>query len=717
MGLRSFAGSHGLCMTDWQTENLVPFGRYFLGARIATGGMGEVYLGKMKGAAGFEKRVVIKKILPQLSRDPEFVKRFIDEGKLAVKLSHANIVPVLDLGEVDGDYFLAMEYVDGADLRQVLRLLAAEERTLPLDLAIVVLAEICRGLHYAHRRTDDAGRPLHIIHRDISPANVMVSRDGAVQLVDFGIAKAADRMAHSVTGALQGKFAYMSPEQARGDALDCRSDLFALGSVAYELLTGARPFEGRTDLQTLEKVKRADPTPIQELRPDLPEPIAAAIHICLAHDPSDRFESVEGFQHVLQDHLFDLPSPPGEKEIGAFVRDLVGARPTPAVRTRGRSIDELLSDELDRASRGSRSGVEATSTATVDGAPRRTPTAGAGPNGQAVSTTGTVSQPGMGASNRAIIAGLVVIIGVLLYFNIRSLLDERPVEPPVITTGGVARDATPATGELLPPVPGSDVRDAVHAVAAAAPSDATGSDRAGVPDGEDDADAAPPSDTPESVPLEPARNVRLEGLQEGDEVRVNDELVRPDETGRVPLPSRVEARILVERPHHVAFEYTVSADASDPPSVAVDVRPQRKTVLVKSSPDGAKLAVDGKDSGKAPQRVTVSYGRTVRVDATLPGHAPQRETIRYGGPSTVVLTLEPNPTGRVFFRFFPASAKVFIDGHRVATGSTNLVNEELPAGPHRLVIRAPEGGGEKRVPFDVKAGRTTNLETLKVGGP
>ncbi|MET0284534.1 MAG: serine/threonine-protein kinase, partial [Polyangiales bacterium] len=195
----------------------IPFGKYYLLDRVNTGGMAEVYRAKAFGVEGFERIVAVKRILPSIAVDTDFIKMFIDEAKLAVQLNHANIAQIFDLGKVDGNYYIALEYVHGKDLRAVFDRQVAEDRTLPIDLCCYAMMKICEGLDYAHRKRDTAGRALELVHRDVSPQNMMISFDGDVKLIDFGIAKAANNSVQTRTGILKGKFGYLSPEQVRGE--------------------------------------------------------------------------------------------------------------------------------------------------------------------------------------------------------------------------------------------------------------------------------------------------------------------------------------------------------------------------------------------------------------------------------------------------------------------------------------------------------------------
>ena len=231
------------------------FGRYQLLEKIGAGGMAEVFKARMKGEQGFEKIVAIKRIVPHMATNAEFVTMFVDEAKLAAQLNHNNITHIYDLGKVDAWIYIAMEYVEGKDLRTLLKLGKERGFPLPAELALFIAAKIANALDYAHRRPAADGSELNLVHRDVSPQNILISDEGDIKLCDFGIAKAASKVSTTMSGALKGKLQYMSPEQAWGKRLDRRSDIFSLGSVLYEMLTGAPLFEGDTDMSVLESVR------------------------------------------------------------------------------------------------------------------------------------------------------------------------------------------------------------------------------------------------------------------------------------------------------------------------------------------------------------------------------------------------------------------------------------------------------------------------------
>src|SRR3954467_3538106 len=231
------------------------FGRYLLLERLAIGGMAEGFRAKITSSHGFEKILVIKRILPHLAADPSFVTMFIDEAKLMAQLTHPKVVQLLDFGDVAGQYFIALEYIDGNDALALLRSAAQKKVRVPVHLVVYVIAEILDALDYAHTVADMSGRPLRIVHRDISPSNIFIARHGEVKLGDFGIAHASDREADTQSGTLKGKYGYMSPEQVVGGALDGRSDLFAVGIVLAESFMGRRLFTAPNDLDVLLMVR------------------------------------------------------------------------------------------------------------------------------------------------------------------------------------------------------------------------------------------------------------------------------------------------------------------------------------------------------------------------------------------------------------------------------------------------------------------------------
>lgn len=297
------------------------YGRYKLIEKIAAGGMAEVYKAKVEMFGGVEKIVVIKRILPQFNGDLEFMKMFEDEAKISSGLQHANLVHVFDFGRIDGSYYLAMDYVEGADLQSVLRECHFRRIPIPMELSVLLVSEMLRGLDYAHRKIDPStGKKMGIVHRDISPANIMISYDGNVKLMDFGIAKAKSKSSTTQIGTLKGKYSYMSPEQAKGEDVDFRSDIFSCGIICYELVTGVRPFRGKSELEILERVKAARYDPPKAVNPHIPQRLSDIIDTALQQDREKRFQETGAFCDKLTAVLSEFDNRPDSGSLTKFLR-------------------------------------------------------------------------------------------------------------------------------------------------------------------------------------------------------------------------------------------------------------------------------------------------------------------------------------------------------------------------------------------------------------
>ncbi|HVE82335.1 MAG TPA: protein kinase, partial [Myxococcales bacterium] len=297
------------------------FGKYLLLERLNVGGMAEVFIAKAFGVEGFERILAIKKILPTMAEDEEFIKMFIDEARISVQLNHANIVHIHELGNYDGTFFIAMEYVAGRDLRTILERYRKRKERMPPAQAAFVASKMCEGLDYAHRKKDARGVDLGIIHRDVSPQNILCSYDGEVKIIDFGIAKAANRSQHTQAGILKGKFGYMSPEQVRGLPIDRRSDIFAVGVILYEMLTGEKLFVGESDFSTLEKVRNAEVTPPRRLNPAVSEDLERVVLKALAREAEDRYQWPSDLQEDLMRFLVSGDVIYSSKQLSGFMRE------------------------------------------------------------------------------------------------------------------------------------------------------------------------------------------------------------------------------------------------------------------------------------------------------------------------------------------------------------------------------------------------------------
>jgi serine/threonine protein kinase/DNA-binding NarL/FixJ family response regulator len=276
---------------------------YELMEKIAAGGMAEVWKARLRGEKGFEKIVAIKKILPHLADNDEFITMFIDEAKVAANLTHPNIAQIYELGKIDDTFFIAMEYVSGNNLRNILNRCKTMDIVLPYTMVAFIGLKLCNALDYAHKKRGHNNQPLHIVHRDISPQNILISQEGETKLVDFGIAKASIKAANTVAGSLKGKLLYMSPEQAAGGHIDHRSDIFSLGNLLYECLTGVRLFDGESEVGILRKVRDASYEPIHRYNSKIPKRLEDLIGKALAKSPDDRYHSAKDLEKELKTFL------------------------------------------------------------------------------------------------------------------------------------------------------------------------------------------------------------------------------------------------------------------------------------------------------------------------------------------------------------------------------------------------------------------------------
>lgn len=304
-------------------EVLEEFGNYYLLEKIAVGGMAELFKARQRGVHNFEKIVAIKRILPHLSDNDEFVRMFIDEAKLAAQLTHPNIVQIFDLGKASGFYYIAMEYVDGKDLRSLLRKVREYKLPFPESVAAFVTMKVAGALDYAHRKKGMNDKELKLVHRDISPQNVLISGEGAVKLVDFGIAKAATKTTQTVAGALKGKLLYMSPEQALGQPLDSRSDIYSLGLVLFELLTGERCFQADSELGVLEKVRLGKAQNVREVNPLVSREMASILERALQKNVDQRYPSARFLERDLKALLGRSGNEPVEHDVAEYVNTLL----------------------------------------------------------------------------------------------------------------------------------------------------------------------------------------------------------------------------------------------------------------------------------------------------------------------------------------------------------------------------------------------------------
>jgi len=314
-------------------------GRYHLIERLAIGGMAEVFLGSERGENALDRLVVVKRILPHLAADQAFVDMFLNEARIAARISHPHVVQIYELGEDSaGMPFIAMEYFPGSTLKELSKAAHAAQTRLPVAAVVQLLMQACAGAHAAHELKDHGGKLYGLVHRDLSPHNLMVDDNGHVKLLDFGIAKATEGMDNTRTGMLKGKIAYMSPEQCKQERLDRRSDIFALGIIAWELLVGARPFSGKSELAVMQAIVQGNLPHVRDKRPGVPEPITAAIHRALAVDKDARYDTADEMRLEIREAAHASEVHLDQDRTALLVRTLLG----PVHEDRRRTVEEAM---------------------------------------------------------------------------------------------------------------------------------------------------------------------------------------------------------------------------------------------------------------------------------------------------------------------------------------------------------------------------------------
>jgi serine/threonine-protein kinase len=319
--------------------------RYRVIDKLESGGMAEVFRAESTGLEGFRKQVAIKRVLPHLGRNSKFISMFLDEARLSAQLSHSNCVQVFDIGVRDDAYFIVMEFVDGANLKSIATSMQNRGRTFPIPAAAYIAHEICKGLSYAHELTDRSGAPLHLVHRDVSPPNVLVTKHGEVKIVDFGLAKASSQVEPSEPGVIKGKFAYLSPEAALGEDVDCRTDIFAVGIILWELLASRRLFLADSDLQVLNKVQVAKVPPISQINRNVPPELESIVNRALARDRTDRYSSARELGQDLSRFMFRFAQPVSGYDIATIVQATMREKEN-ARLAQGSFIHKLIEEAL-----------------------------------------------------------------------------------------------------------------------------------------------------------------------------------------------------------------------------------------------------------------------------------------------------------------------------------------------------------------------------------
>ena len=437
------------------------FGKFFLLQRLAVGGMAEIYRARVPGAEGFEKELVVKRILPSRAQDQGFIKMLVNEAKLTVQLTHNNIAQIYECGIIDGNYFISMELVTGVSMKEMMLAFARSGANLSPEQAIFIVLQLLQGLDYAHKRADSQGRPLEIVHCDVSPDNALLSFEGEVKLLDFGIARAATGLSNYKEGMLMGKLGYVAPEQASLETRwDHRVDIFASGIILYELLTQQKPFPKATDVESLIASRKTKVVPATRIDPRLPEDIDAILAKALAYDPGKRFSDARKFADALVDVLFPTPHSSIQELLGRQMQQVFSDRI--AKQRSGRAHDPLIMKVLANAAAQQHATYQPLS---GEGAPATTPVPGIYVAPAPVETTPaprakgqrppaprTIVKDGVRLSTASLFGLVVAAAGaVALHFGeiwIRPGVLVVTSEPPGVT---VLLDGSP-TGQVTPAV-------------------------------------------------------------------------------------------------------------------------------------------------------------------------------------------------------------------------------------------------------------------------
>ncbi len=691
--------SHAASMPrDFVRVSTETYGRYQLLKKLATGGMAQIYLARQAGLEGFEKLVVVKRILPHLAENDDFITMFLDEARIAARLNHPNIVQIFDLGAQDDTFFIAMEYIHGEDVRRVWKQAERLGSNIPLPLILRMVIEACNGLDYAHKKADQSGRPLNIVHRDISPQNILVSFEGHVKVVDFGIAKAADQATVTKSGVLKGKYSYMSPEQASGEPLDCRTDTFALGVVLYELLTGARLFKRSNDIQTLNAVMECKVDPPSMLSARSPPELDAIVMKALARKREDRYAEARLLGAALEEFLLSRKLPSSTAHLAAYLQEIYADRLAQEAEE-GR----LLFIE----SEGSKGDGEKATPQSSSQLPRP----------QTRSTRALEPARSHATSNRP---------------AARSQAISKPRAMPTVSMPGRGGEARSGT-EVSIPTETESVRSSrrklgllvgLASLAAALVVLAAFALRPG------------PKPVVTFVTNPPGAAITFEGT----ELPCHSPCALPGEKAGVhPVVATLSGyqplSVNVEIPAHGDRAVSFSLEALARP-VVVPAAPEKVSLTFTSEPLGATVTVGGEVKGKTPVEVALVVGDTVAVKLELEGYAaftdsfevasepvPHAYTLkpvrkepvaavvrRPGEPARKEPAVEPRPepkaVGTVRFAVKPWAT---VDCPPFKFGETPFGDKQIPAGDYTCTFSNSELGAKQVKQVKVEPGVMTKV--------
>jgi serine/threonine-protein kinase len=577
--------------------------RYTILRKITDGGTAEIFLAKQHGAQGFEKTVVLKRIFTTFYADPQFRHMLVDEAHVAMSLNHSNIVQVLDLGESEGRYFLALELVDGWTLDRILKRSKAAGVPIPPALALYITAEICRALGYAHAKKRGDGKPLGIVHRDVSPHNVMMSAEGEVKLTDFGIAKAQNKTEKSLGNLIKGKVAFMSPEQAAGGELDGRSDLFSVGTMLYTMITRRHPFDAPTDYETLMLVKNGDFLPPETARPGLNPELYRVIRKAMGKTADVRYQKAEEMLVDVEQVMRVAFRPVGQTELQRWLADLSNkdgvptlTREAPPEPPASRSTVGPL-----RAGSGQESGL----VLTLDDA-EEVRASDRPPPPPSSATEVMTHPPQFAVSDRAwhrkpavriAGAGAVLLLGAVVSARVLSghhTTDAAPAAPPATVTAAEANPGTP-TPTAPTPTPNPTPAAAAPAPAAATPPTAAATDA-----------RSAPSPSPSGVAAAQAKP-ELAGT-----AGATGAGVAAAEDEKTPPPGDAD---------HPGDHAAESGSHRPLKQQAPEQAPQ-VPVVIKSDPEGSHVSTGRHQFGTTPLTLKLRPGNSYDLTFTRSGYAP-----------------------------------------------------------------------------------------------
>jgi serine/threonine protein kinase len=639
------------------------FGKYYLVDRVAMGGMAEIFKAKTFGHGGFENTLVIKRILAHLSDNEQFVRMFMDEAKVSVLLQHANIVRIYDFGKLRENYFIAMECVEGKDAKLILRKLAERRKLLPREFAVYIAMEAAKGLDYAHKKTTLQGQPLHIVHRDVSPSNILVSYTGEVKVADFGIVKAANTVEDTDVGMLKGKFEYMSPEQASGKELDRRSDIFSLGIILHEMLTGRRLFKTDSEIKTLERIKAVDVDPPSALNPQVPGRLDEIVMRALARDVEDRYQDARELHADLLEFLYPASPDLTQQSLSHFMQELFSDE----IRTERERLED--GSRLSQAMHEAAAQVELEPDWEEDGGSAR--------------SQPRLSAGGLPQRAPSRIPLVVAVLAVVLAAAAATAFALFRPEPQTVVVKEVVEAEKPTTGSVqlkIGPTGGTVYVDEKL-----------------VGEGTDVlvADLAPG-----------AHALRVEA--EGFQPHVETIAVEAGERVRQPVTL---AAVRVATPSRPAQPQPSGASqrASAPSSQAAAAS---ATLAFSSSPSGADVFVNGKLAGRTPFEYEGKAGDKVGVEYRLGGYESHRFTATVpsaGGRDTYSKELQERTKemGKVSVNVSGGWADVFVDGKKI--GQTPIFGFALPAGSHEIRVKNDAIGLDQTKSVTVKGGETSPL--------